>query len=384
MAHARRSPQHRAPSSSISSPFPTRRKVSKRATSRLASDASSYFVSSPFLNGIRRPLVPLQANLRRLPSRIRIAVKDDDLGPMRDSSHVIAGSKRKRVASINENAHNQNRLTHSSKRRRTASEIRGSKRHISTSEESVSEQDEMEIDVASTVEVQTDDNEGDDGNEEEVDENGDSCTPFDSQYASFLIWNLPADDFYLNEASPKRLNKLLKKRLIELYRLTGLTEPDLLKKKEIIDAIVNARDDFVPVPPSSPPGRTDVASSEYQSSDDGNFAGDETDAGEPCLPSNGRPLMRRVTVQEVSKPTARSRTAKGRSASLNNVLNYGGSSRSAITMDRTRDGKVALRSVFIYVSKSRFVETFSSDGEPLHGLRRQPAALRPQLRNPPQ
>jgi len=345
MAHARRSPQHRAPSSSISSPFPTRRKVSKRATSRLASDASSYFVSSPFLNGIRPPLVPLQANLRRLPSRIRIAVKDGDLGPMRDSSHVIAGSKRKRVASINENAHNQNRLAYGSKRRRTASEIRGSKRHISTSEESASEHDEMEIDVASTVEVQTDDNEREDGSEEEVDENDDSCTPFDSQYPYFLILIPSADDFYLNEASSKRLNKLLKKRLVGLYRLTGLTEPpDLLKKTEIIDAIVNARDDFVSVPPSSPPGRTDVASSEYQSSDDGNFAGDETDAGEPCLPLNGRPLMRRVTVQEVSKPTARSRTAKGRSASLNNVLNYGESSRSA-TIDKTRDGKAALRYV---------------------------------------
>jgi hypothetical protein len=344
MAHARRSPQHRAPSLSISSPFPARRKVSKRAT-RLATDASSYFVSSPFLNGIRPPLVPLQANLRRLPSRIRIAVKDGDLGPMRDSSHVIAGSKRKRVTSINENAHNQNKLAHGSKRRRTASEIRGSKRHILTSEESASEQDEMEIDIASTVEVQTDDNEGEDGNEEEVDENDDSCTPCDSQYPSFLIW-IPADDFYLNEASSKRLNKLLKKRLVGLYKLTGLTEaPDLLKKTEIIDAIVNARDDFVSVPPSSPPGRTDVASSEYQSSDDGNFAGDETDAGEPCLPPNGRPLMRRVTVQEVSKPTARSRTAKGRSASLNNVLNYGESSRSAIAIDRTRDGKVALRYV---------------------------------------
>lgn len=155
-----------------------------------------------------------------------------------------------------------------------------------------------------------------------------------------------ADDYYLNEASPKRLNKLLKKKLIGLYRLIGLTEPpDLLRKTEIVDAIINARDDSVPVPPSSPPGRTDVASSEYQSSDDGNFAGDETDAVEPCLPANGRQLMRRVTMQEVSKPAARNKTVKGRSASLNNVVNYGESSRSAITKDRTRDEKNASRYV---------------------------------------
>lgn len=191
MAHARRSPQQRAPSSSISSPFLSRRKVSKRATSRLTTDASSHFVSSSFLNGIRPPLVPLQANLRRLPSRIRIALKDNDLCPlMRDSSHVITGCKRKRVVSINENARNQNRLAHGTKRQRTAFEIRGSKRRIATSEESLSE---MEIDVASTVETQTDDSdayEGEDRVEQESDENGDSCTPAYFHYFPFPIWTL--------------------------------------------------------------------------------------------------------------------------------------------------------------------------------------------------
>jgi hypothetical protein len=60
--------------------------------------------------------------------------------------------------------------------------------------------------------------------------------------------------------------------------LTGLTEPvDSLKISEIIDAITNIHDD-VPIFPPSSSGRTDCASSEDLTSDDGKVAGDETDA----------------------------------------------------------------------------------------------------------
>ena len=142
--------------------------------------------------------------------------------------------------------------------------------------------------------------------------------------------NSSADEFFLNEASPKRLNKLLKKKLVELYALTGLTEfADSLKKSELVDAIINARDDAPLAPPSSP-GRTDCASSEYLSSDDGNAAGDETDAPDSLDPRHppGGQLMRRATIHDVSKLTPRPRNTKGRSASMGNMLGHGESSNS--------------------------------------------------------
>jgi len=115
---------------------------------------------------------------------------------------------------------------------------------------------------------------------------------------------------------------LLKAKLIELYELAGLTDDvEPMKKAEIIEAIVNARDDFASVPPSSPPGRTEGASSDC-SSDDGHFAEDEeTDAPASNHPLNGFPLKRRVTLHDVSKsPT---RPVKSRSLSMGNLLGHG-------------------------------------------------------------
>jgi hypothetical protein len=154
-------------------------------------------------------------------------------------------------------------------------------------------------------------------------------------YFLFLFFTFPsADEFFLNEASPKRLNKLLKKKLVELYALTGLTEfVDSLKKSEIVDAIINARDD-VPLAPPSSPGRTECASSEYLSSDDGNAAGDETDTPDsPDARHPGGQLIRRATMHDVSKLTPRPRNTKGRSASMGNTLGHGESSNSHV--DRT-------------------------------------------------
>lgn len=124
---------------------------------------------------------------------------------------------------------------------------------------------------------------------------------------------------------------MLKKKLVELYASTGLTEsPDSLKKSEIIDAIINARDDTLG-PPSSP-GRTDGASSDCLSSDDGNAAGDETDADHP----NGRQLIRRATIHDVSKLTSPPRNAKNRSVSMGNILGHGGSSNILLEVNKPK------------------------------------------------
>lgn len=101
--------------------------------------------------------------------------------------------------------------------------------------------------------------------------------------------------------------------------MIGLTEnADTLTKSDIIDAIVNARDDFASVPPSSPPGRADGASSEY-SSDDGNVAGDEeTDFADLRRGPHGNLTRRRVTLNDLGKSTTR--PVKARNLSMGNLL----------------------------------------------------------------
>ena len=107
-----------------------------------------------------------------------------------------------------------------------------------------------------------------------------------------------------------------------MYDLVGLTEDaDTLTKSDIIDAIVNARDDLASVPPSSPLGRADCASSEY-SSDDGNVAGgEETDfAG----PRRGPQMRRRATLNDLGKTTTHPAIIKARNASARNLTVHGG------------------------------------------------------------
>ncbi|KAF8197574.1 hypothetical protein BJ912DRAFT_953883 [Pholiota molesta] len=247
MAQPRRSPQHRAPSSSISSPSTTRR-------------------NTPVL-------VPLQPNLRRLPSRVNLTGKDVSNQLMRDPGHVITGSKRKRVVSSNENAHMHGRPTRGS----------GSKKRARTDAESQSDGSEMDVDGNSVQEMDSDTSE-EEGEEEEVEheENDDSCT----------------------------LSRLLKVDLVRLYESAGLPdEGELFTKSEIIDALVNNRDDH-----ASP---SEVGSSE-ESSDDGNFA----------EATNGNQLRRRVTLHEIAKtPT---RPMKSRSLSMGNILGLGETSKSTM------------------------------------------------------
>ena len=108
-----------------------------------------------------------------------------------------------------------------------------------------------------------------------------------------------------------------------MYDLAGLTEnADTLTKSDIIDAIINARDDFASVPPSSPLGRADCASSEY-SSDDGNIAGgEETDFAGPRRGPHGSQMRRRVTLNDLGKTTTR--PVKTRNASMGNLLAHEG------------------------------------------------------------
>lgn len=165
MAHARRSPQHRPPSSSISSPSTTRRSTLRRSGGRLTSHASSQFISSP-PQAHRPVLVPLHPNLRRLPSRVHLAQKDEGFKQlMRDSSHVITGSKRKRVESSNENAHTHGMATRGSGRKR----LRTTVPTTYYRDDSQSELSDMEVDTAS---VQNSDSGDSDAS---GDENYDSC-----------------------------------------------------------------------------------------------------------------------------------------------------------------------------------------------------------------
>ena len=176
MAHARRSQQHRAPSSSISSPF-HRRNLRRPTTNTATSDSQTTLSSAPLNH--RPVLVPLQPNLRRLPSRILLARKDNGLQPMRDTSHVIiAGSKRKRVALSNENAHTHGRPLCDSGRKRLRSSSSTKYYRLSSSEESGSQASGMDVDtpaqLSSSDESEIDQEQGENSDDQEGNNEDDS------------------------------------------------------------------------------------------------------------------------------------------------------------------------------------------------------------------
>ena len=107
-----------------------------------------------------------------------------------------------------------------------------------------------------------------------------------------------AATYLINEAASRQLLRLRKDELVRLYQLAGLTEEaELLTKQEIVEAIMAARDEVAPLPPSSPPGPMDSGSSDY-SSDGGNVAGgEETDIGYRLR--NG--MKRRATMHDISR-----------------------------------------------------------------------------------
>ncbi|KAH8106898.1 hypothetical protein BXZ70DRAFT_915537 [Cristinia sonorae] len=224
-----------------------------------ASIASSASSSPP--TSSRAALVPLHFNLRRLPSRIF----SDRTEAMHDAVEI--GSKRKRVVSGSENVQSNGR-DHSAggrvKRRRAAQD---------SSDE---EMNSMDVDEQSRWDVI--DSSGSDGASES------------------------STTFLLNEAGPRQLLRLRKDELVRLYQIAGLTEDaELLTKHEIVDSLVDARDEVAPLPPSSPPGPMDSGSSDY-SSDGGNVAGgEETDIGYRLR--NG--MRRRATVHDMSRVVTR-------------------------------------------------------------------------------
>jgi hypothetical protein len=104
---------------------------------------------------------------------------------MRQVLHVtVVGSKRKRLANGNENALANGRGLRSSKRRKTASEIRRGGYFSSTSEESQSE-NEMEVDNSSVISTQSGDS--DKNEEQEVnEEDDDSCGLHHAEFLFFI------------------------------------------------------------------------------------------------------------------------------------------------------------------------------------------------------
>ncbi|KAG1761708.1 hypothetical protein EDD22DRAFT_895203 [Suillus occidentalis] len=225
-------------------------------------------------------LATLQPNLRRLPSRQYLLMKNS----IRDVSQnldVPIGSKRKRVASVNENISGGRPARGAPKLKKLkASPIRDS-----SSEEELSD---MEVDVPSRWNVS-------DASEIDCDEEA-------------------SDEFLINEASLGLLKRRRKDELLRLYTAAGLSDDaHNLTKLELAEAIIAVRDDIVSLPPSSPPGR-DASDC---SSDEGNAAGgEETDAGSRYRVPPG--LRRRATVH-LATNEANSRFLKTRSLSLGHI-----------------------------------------------------------------
>ncbi|KAF8633837.1 hypothetical protein AX15_001214 [Amanita polypyramis BW_CC] len=304
MAHAGQRPNSRStpsprirtlrrhPSAQIARNHP----ISKRAPSRQAPLSSDIEQSRPVL-------VLLHPNLRRLPSRILLAQKahqkDMRTAPVHEQSlgSLRTGAKRKRVFSANENVVSNGRPTGNLE---CAKRLRSS--YSSSDERNDVEQAEMDVDASTISDSGSDDSEREDasarGRDDEISEENST------------------DEHLINFADQKQLYRLRKIDLIGLYHLAGLPEdPEALTKPEIVSAIIDARDDYVSVPPSSPVGNL----SDY-SSDDGNIAGDEaTDAGGlDVLDAPARNLRRRATIHELGKSS--SVTYKGRSFSMGNLL----------------------------------------------------------------
>ncbi|KAK0196827.1 hypothetical protein F5146DRAFT_970913 [Armillaria mellea] len=304
MAHRRPSPQT-VNSSSASSPPLARKKYplrpspsSRRRNNHLHFDPS---VGHRPLRGStsstesRPVLVPLQPNLRRLPSRVFTNQKGDLEMHIGRQTDPCVGSKRKRVAGSNENAQNSGRPTRGSgvlKRLRSSYE----RRREFTSDES--DASSMDIDGAApwSISRNSDSESGEEEQNSEVDEESEEST----------------DDHLINSAPPNQLLRLRKDELVRLYALTGLSEDaEQLTKSDIVDAIITARDDVASLPPSSPPGHGN--SSDY-SSDEGNVAENERDdaRGISYIPIGN--LRRRATTNDLGK--SRGRPLKGRSLSM--------------------------------------------------------------------
>ncbi|KAK0211030.1 hypothetical protein DFS33DRAFT_1407069 [Desarmillaria ectypa] len=300
MAHRRPSPQT-VNSSSVSSPPLARKKYplrpspsSRRRNNHLHLDPSighKPLRGSTSSTESRPVLVPLQPNLRRLPSRVFTSHKGAPDMHVGSQTEPCIGSKRKRVASSNENAQNGGRPTRGSGVLKRLKSSSGRQREFTSDESDTSS---MEIDSAApwSSSRNSDSESGEEEQNVEVDDE--------------------TDDHLINSAPPNQLLRLRKDELVRLYSLTGPCEDvEQLTKSDIVDAIIATRDDIASLPPSSPPGHGN--SSDY-SSDDGNAPENEEDGarGLPYVAIGN--LRRRATTNDLRK--SRGRTLKGRSLSM--------------------------------------------------------------------
>ncbi|KAG1891420.1 hypothetical protein F4604DRAFT_1706174 [Suillus subluteus] len=224
-------------------------------------------------------LATLQPNLRRLPSRQYLLMKNS-IRDVSQNHDVPIGSKRKRVASVNENISGGRPARGAPKFKK----LKASPIQDSSSEEL----SDMEVDITGRWNVS-------DASEIDCDEEA-------------------SDEFLINEASLGQLKRRRKDELLLLYTAAGLSDDaHNLTKLELAEAIIAVRDDIVSLPPSSPPGR-DASDC---SSDEGNAAGgEETDAGTRYRVPPG--LRRRATVHLTTNQT-NSRFLKTRSLSVGHI-----------------------------------------------------------------
>lgn len=290
--------------------------------SRASAPSSSDTVS------VRPILATLQPNLRRLPSRQYLLHKNS----MRDVSQnfdVPVGSKRKRVVSVNENAHAHGRPMRGSGR---------PKRRKAVTVDSETDDDVSSMDIDTHHQYSGSD-------DSEVDSNREESCKLCLRQSSSNAYGKIADEFLINEASTRQLLRLRKDELMRLYVAAGLSDDtESLTKPELVDAIVSARDDVASLPPSSPPGRGDDNSSDF-SSDDGNMAGgEETDVGAKYTAASG--LRRRATVNGMCQITTRA--LKTRTLSLGQLNTHLCPVEVSMVAEQKVECEVVARSVHWY------------------------------------
>ncbi|KAF5389955.1 hypothetical protein D9757_003564 [Collybiopsis confluens] len=287
-------------------PPPIRKRASKsRSASSATVDVFRASTSSRDID-IRPVLVPLHPNLRRLPSRVHLVEKPMEICDTDQNPRV--GSKRKRVASGgNENTHHGGRPTRGS----------GQLKRFKTSRKSdeTSEDDEqlssMDVDDVFRrrrgrqpphVPLETD---SDNDDEEEEDEDEDAAEDAEDE---------TSDDYLISSAPSRALKRMRKDDLVRLYTLAGLSDDtESFTKSDLVQAIIDARDDLASLPPSSPLGRGGASAS--GSSD---YSSDEPKE-DPTPMAN---LRRRVTatdVTDVTRESSRNRPLKSRSFSMGHL-----------------------------------------------------------------
>ncbi|KAK7054633.1 hypothetical protein VNI00_003096 [Paramarasmius palmivorus] len=314
LAHRQRYPLRRSPTS-------RKRGVPTRNISQASFHSThASLVHSDLDRGV---LLPLHQNLRRLPSRVSLADKlHNDTHDMLDSHiNVRVGGKRKRVASgSNENTHHAGRPTRGT---------RQLKRFKSSSNTSEDDRSSMDIDSDRPLRWATRSSkhhDDEDPDEEESDEEISDEDEEDEEEEN------TSDEYFISSAPSRVLNRLRKDELIRLYSLAGLSgDAEDLTKSDIIDSIIDARDDIASLPPSSPLGRGG-GFSDY-SSDDG--MPDDPDVLDDETP---RFLRRRATTNDVSR-SSNSRPVKSRSLSMGNVdICESGPTRSRSSRSRQKSG----------------------------------------------